>query len=149
MKVRIECNNEDYTRIRKLFEDNGFEICNNAKFLFSEIGFKSENVTAYDNDGVKHYINLSEVVLIESSEYKNVLKNIDGSSLFVHDNLYYFESRQFNHTLIRINKSQVINYKLIKKVSALVNSRLKLTMRSNEVVYITRTYIREFKNKFR
>ena len=148
MKVRIECNKEDYVKIRQIFESNGFEISTDARFVFTEIGFKKENIRGYDISGDKHIVDLNNVIIIQTGDYKNIVKTITNLELFTDENLYYFETNQFSHALIRINKSQIINLNHIVKVSYMVNSRLKLTLRNKDVVYVTRPYIKAFKTKF-
>lgn len=148
MKVRIDCNKEAYTKIKQMFKENGFEICNDANFLFTEIGFKKESIRAYDSSGETNIIDVNDIIIIETSDYKNIVKTSCETLLYVYEKLYYFEADHFSHLLIRVNKSQIINLKHIIKVSFMVNSRLKLTMRNREIVYVTRTYIRIFKNVF-
>lgn len=148
MKVQIECNKEEYKKIRQMFEKNGFEICDDAKYLFTEIGFKKRSIIAHDLSGEKHIVKVSDILIIEASDYKNIVKTSSKSLLYVYEKLYYFESNHFSQSLVRVNKSQVVNTKRIIKVSFMVNSKLKLTMENKEIVYVTRTYIKYFKNIF-
>jgi len=149
MKINIICKTEDYDRFRKLFEKNGFKVTDDsAKYRFEEIGYNSNKIHGYDYQGNRIIIEIDDIILFEADVNKSNVKLGNGNICFVREKLYHFEVKHYNGVFVRVNKSQVINLTKIKKISPQINSRLKLTLSNGEVVYVTRTYIREFRESF-
>jgi hypothetical protein len=109
MKVKIVCSESYFDVIKRIFEENGFDICEDAQFLFSEIGYRQEQVFAYSQSGEKTLININEIVQIETLENRVIFKMSDSSSYNSSQKLYSFQPNQFSEGLIRVNESQVIN----------------------------------------
>ncbi|MBU1094666.1 MAG: LytTR family transcriptional regulator [Firmicutes bacterium] len=145
MKVKIICKEENYDKFRNIFEDNGFIISDIADYYFIEVDFQRKQIIGCDFKGNRIYANLNEICLVQANTYKNKVLLKNGSELFVNENLNFFEADIYSEIFIRANKSQVVNISEIRKISPQINSRVKLTLKNNEIVYITRTYVSKFK----
>lgn len=145
MKVKITCKQEEYDKFKKLFESNGFTVSDEAKYYFIDISFKKDKMLCYDYEGVKHFIEFNEICLIEADHYKNHIYLRNGMKLLVNEKLYEFEADEYCNDLIRVNKSQIVGLASIKKVSPQFNSQLKLTLVEGTSVYVSRTYINNFR----
>lgn len=149
MKINIICKTDDYDRFKKLFEKNGFEVTDDiARYKFEETGFNSNKIIGYDYNGNKIIVEIDNIILLETNVNRTGVKLDSGDICFAREKLYHFEVKQYKDVFVRVNKSQVINLTKIKKVSPQFNSRLKLILSNGEVVYVSRTYIRKFRELF-
>jgi len=128
-----------------MFESNGFTVSEEAEYHFKEINYKICKMIGFDYEGVKHFLDFKDVCLIESDTYKNKITLSNGMKLFLNEKLYEFETDEYTDDFIRVNKSQIVGLSCIKKVSPQINSRLKLMLINGTVVYVSRTYIHNFR----
>jgi len=146
MKIKITCREENYEKFKNFFEEHGFVLSDEEEYQFIEVDFQRHQIICLDFKGNRIFTDLNEICLIEADTYKNRAILKDGSELLINENLSYFENRDYNSIFARINKSQVVNLSEIKRISPQINSRYKLTLKNNNIVYVSRTYIKKFRN---
>jgi DNA-binding LytR/AlgR family response regulator len=124
----------------------GVSISDNPTHIFMEVAYEQDFFKVKNDDGDIMFINLDDIYLIESfgnsvelKTYKNIYK--------IKEKLYEIENMYLRNKLVRINKSQIVSLSKIAKLSPLINSKLKLKMLNNDIVYVTRSYKRDFLNK--
>ena len=58
-----------------------------------------------------------------------------------------YETEEFGQFgLVRINKSYVVNVFKVITITPQLNSKIKLRMKNNDIVYVNRTYLKAFKH---
>ncbi len=62
----------------------------------------------------------------------------------INDTLENLEKNLPQNDFVRISKSTIIHRKAIHKISPSFQMRFKLTMKNNDVVYVTRSYYYSF-----
>jgi len=146
MRVKIECYEKDFKKYADLFEKMGIEVSNDPTHLFKDLSYQPNGIDVYDEDGKHTLYHLSDIYLIETSGRKySVITN--SKTYFTNEKLYEIETGEYSNDFVRVNKSQIISLSKIKKISPLLNSKLKIRLVNDKVVYVTRTYIHSFKKK--
>lgn len=145
MKVKLICRDEAYKKAKVMFEENGYQIDDEYDFLYLERDHQQSKLVCQDYNGCKVICSIDEIKLIESDSYKNRVILKDGDVLLTNENLSYFESEVFLMKLIRVNKSQIVGVSSIRKLSPQLNSRVKLTLNDNTKIFVTRTYVKKFR----
>lgn len=144
MKVKLICKKENFLTYKNLFESIGVEITENATHIFKELDVEYRNITALDFDGNTVLIEYDDVYLIES--YGKIVEVKTFSKTFrIKKKLYQVQSLVEEFGFVKINKSQIIAVSKILKVSPQLNSRLRVDLKNNERVYVSRTFIRDFR----
>lgn len=145
MKIKLICNNEMFTKMKKVFESNGFELSDDPDFIFLEREFQKSKIICQDNSGNQVFVGIDEVILINADSYMNIVILKDNYKVYFNGALSFFDNEEYKGNLIRVNKSQVVNIAFIRKVKPQINSRLKLVLKNEEVVYVSRTYLKKFR----
>ncbi|KPU45490.1 sensory transduction protein LytR [Oxobacter pfennigii] len=129
VEITIKCNNID-ERLEKLLSS--------LRLYGSAIsGKKDDKVYFLKPEDVFYFDTVDEKVFIYTSDcvYETVLK------------LYEIEERFFGTSIIRVNKSTVLNLMKIDYVSPLINGRIQAVLQNGEKAIISRQYVPYFKNK--
>lgn len=92
--------------------------------------------------GSKH-LDINEVLYFESYDDQTTCITLEGS-YDINNKLYELCDELNLRKIIRISKSHIINILKIKKLKKHPNYRAKLTMTDNSVLYVNRTYLKEF-----
>lgn len=146
MKVKIICGTQNFDKYKEMLTNGGFEIVEDANLLFKEIDYRQSTVIGIDNDGSSKIISYNDIFLIESFAHKIVL-HTSNKEYLIKEKLYEIEGIFEEENIIRINKSQIITKEKILKIVPQFNSRIKLILKNNMVVYVTRMHLINFRNK--
>lgn len=98
------------------------------------------------NDNEKILISPDDVFYVESVDNKTFVYT-DDAVMESQDTLFYIENKYSDMGLIRIGKSQLVNLHHIKKLKSIMNSRIEITLESDERLVVSRHYARAFKSR--
>lgn len=143
LKVKIICANEKYKEIENKLKKAGFEISDDADFVFKDLEFKQSSFIGYANE-LYEVIELNRIIYFEAFDHDVYIKTKE-KTFKIKEKLYEVELLLIENGFIRINKSQVININAIKTIKPSLNSRMNLIMKNNELLYVTRVYTQKFK----
>lgn len=146
MRVKIECKEEDYQNYVDMFKEMGIEVSDNATHLFKDLRVSSTNINVFDAYGKHILFDWSDIYMMESTG-RNVSILMKDQTYYTNMKLYELEAIIQDSDFLRINKSQIISCSKIRKVSPMLNSKLKVFLKNDMVVYVNRTYLSQFKNK--
>ena len=129
VEITIKCNNID-ERLEKLLSSIRLYSSTISGKKDDKIYFlKPEDVYYFDTVDEKGFIYTANEV------YETSLK------------LYELEERFVGTSIIRVNKSTILNLMKIEYVSSLLNGRLEAVLQNGEKVIISRQYVQAFKTK--
>lgn len=97
-------------------------------------------------DGETHFLLPGEVFYAESVDGKVFLYTA-GSVLEAHQSLCALLDRYEEAGLVRIGKSQLCNLFQVAKLKSLPNSRVEITLKSNERLIVSRHYVQSLKER--
>lgn len=143
MKIRIVCKNENYEKYKTILEKAGFTISNDANLLFREEDYLQDSFVG-EVDGNYEIITYQDVLYFESFGH-DIYMHILNNNLRIKEKLFEIEAMLTDKGFIRINKSQIINKFMIKKIVPTFNSRFILIMKNNDELYVSRSYKTLFK----
>ncbi|QVK20107.1 LytTR family transcriptional regulator [Mycoplasmatota bacterium] len=95
------------------------------------------------NERSKKDIPLNKIIFITANDDDVYIKTLEGYFKIL-EKLYYFEEST-KLGFLRVSKSFVVNITKIRELSPLFNSKIKLRMIDGELIYVNRTYVRNFK----
>lgn len=149
MKFFVNAKDEINNKLKELFKESEIEIVENeedADYIISRNVRDYEDITIVGENeyGRKSDIRLDEICYFETVGRDVYLTTIDDSYK-IKERLYEVEELTENLKFIRVSKSHIVNVKMIKNVKSDFNSRYKLIMENDEKVFVTRTYIKEFR----
>lgn len=125
-----EGENEIILKCKKLDEEM-LEILE----LLKERSFK---IPAKTDEGI-YMAEPNEIYYIETIEGKTFIYTKDVV-IKVNFSLIELETKYMSFGFTRINKSQIVNIYYIKSLKALINSKIKLTLKSDEQLILSRHY---------
>ncbi len=143
MDIKVICKKENYDLYVKKLESAGFKIKHDADLTFKEDSFIQDTLIGKHNDSYE-IIHYSKIVMVESFGHDIFLHTID-KELIIKEKLYEIEGIFEEKGLIRVNKSQIVIKAHIVEIKPLLNSKLRLNMRNNITIYVTRNYQIRFK----
>ncbi|NLK28781.1 MAG: LytTR family transcriptional regulator [Clostridiales bacterium] len=94
----------------------------------------------------KFLLQPDDVFYVEAVDNKTFVYTKDAV-LETQDTLNNIENKYYNVGLIRIGKSQLVNLNHIKKLKSISNSRIEVTLESDERLVVSRHYARMFKSR--
>jgi DNA-binding LytR/AlgR family response regulator len=145
MKVKIYCQTNKRDTIEAMLRNGGFEISEQGEYEFIETNFYFQTLIGIDNEKNHCFIALSDILYIDSSGRDIVIHTEEG--IFrINETLENLERKLPPNDFSRISKSTIIRRTAIKKISPSFQMRLKVTMKNNDSVYVTRTYYYNFIN---
>ncbi|MDD4000233.1 MAG: LytTR family DNA-binding domain-containing protein, partial [Bacilli bacterium] len=121
----------------------GFKVVQDASLVFKESDFQQSFFVAKKDDQYE-IINHEEVVFIESFG-RDVYLYTSKDTYQIKQKLYEIEGEYADYGFIRINKSQIVNKNYILKIKPLFNSRIKIILKNNQALEISRNYVDNFK----
>ncbi len=92
-------------------------------------------------------INEDDVDYIESFKENIYLQDRFGKQFELKGPLYQIEESLEGYSFCRISKSYLCNLRQIRYIKTLYNQKLELTLKSNVKLEVTRSYLKEFKNR--
>lgn len=143
LKVKIVAKIENYHKYKKMLEESGFIVSEDANLIFKEKDYQSDSFLGKKEEKFE-VIHYSKILYVESFGHDVYLKTLSEDFL-VKERLYEVESILSEHKFIRINKSMIVNKYGIKEIIPSLNSRLTLIMKNEDVLYVTRSYLQIFK----
>lgn len=144
MKVKVVCSNEKYDMYKEKLEKAGFIVTDDASLAFVDYEDKVQLINA-KKDGDLYRVPIEKILFVESYGHE-ISINLMDDTYYVREKLYELEIELKDYKFIRINKSQIINVGKIKKMKALLNYRIKITLINDKVVYVSRNYYYAFKD---
>ncbi|WP_294468698.1 LytTR family DNA-binding domain-containing protein [uncultured Anaerofustis sp.] len=103
--------------------------------LLKERSFK---IPAKTDEGI-YMTEPNEIYYIETIEGKTFIYTKDNV-MEINYSLMELETKYMSFGFTRINKSQIVNIYYIKSLKALINSKIKLTLKSDEQLIVSRHY---------
>jgi DNA-binding LytR/AlgR family response regulator len=145
MKIKLNVDPTHYDEIKKILEEKGFELDENASYVLSENKIQYLNVK--DEKQNKTNIAIHDIVYIES--YGHELKVYTSNNVYKsNDRLYQVLEKLESHQFIRISNSVIIARNKIKYIKPTFSMKFILTMSNGNQVDVTRTYYYMFKEEF-
>lgn len=147
MKIKLICPSDEYETLQKKITDLGFNIVDyDYDYLLIKGDSHDGYLTGKMTNNEKVRIKLSEIYYIESYDGKCFL-NIMDHRFEISEKLYQIESYFHQSDLIRINKSQIVSLDKIAKISPQFNSTIKIRLKNNHILFVSRSYLPLFKEK--
>lgn len=141
--IKVICKKENYDLYVKKLKSAGFTINPDAELTFKEDSFIRDTLIGRLNESYE-IIHYSKIVFVESFGHEIILHTMDKEFL-LKERLYEIEGMFEGKGLVRVNKSQIVNRAHITEIKPSLNSRLRLKMRNNEIIDVTRSYQVRFK----
>jgi two-component system response regulator LytT len=143
MEVKIICRKENYEKYKQMLEKGGFKVVEDASLVFRETDFVQSYFIGKKDEQFE-FINYDQVVYIESYG-RDVFLYTENEIYQIKQKLYEIEGEYADFGYIRINKSQIVNKAYIIKIKPLLNSRIKIILKTNQSLEVTRNYVDNFK----
>ena len=145
MKVKIYCQTDKKDEIKTMLQNGGFEISEQGEYEFIETNFYCQTLVGIDNEKNQCFIELSDVLYIDSSGRDIVIHTEEG--IFrINETLENLERKLPPNDFSRISKSTIVRRTAIKKISPSFQMRFKVTIKNSDAVYVTRSYYHNFIN---
>jgi two-component system LytT family response regulator len=100
-------------------------------------------------DGEKcWFVKITDIRIFESvGNYSKVY--FDDKKPMIHRSLSFLENKLDENIFFRINRSQIINLSFIEKLDTWFNGKLKITLKTGEVMEVSRRRSNMIKEKFK
>jgi len=92
-----------------------------------------------------HFISWSKVYLIESMDNYARLY-FDNKKVFLKSSLNQLEKKLDEAVFFRINRAQIVNMRFVEKISTTLNGRIRITLKTGEVLEVSERQSVKFKN---
>jgi len=92
-----------------------------------------------------HFISWSKVYLIESMDNYARLY-FDDKKVFLKSSLNQLEKKLDEAVFFRINRAQIVNMRFVEKISTTLNGRIRITLKTGEVLEVSERQSVKFKN---
>jgi len=142
LKITVEESN-DYNDIEISIKCQNMN--DDLEKLISTIQLFSHNIMG-KSEGKTYFIQLENILYFDTVDEKVFIytkERVYETSL----RLYEIEE-MFNETsVIRVNKSTILNLVKIDQVSPMLNGRIKAILQNGETIIISRQYVLKFKKK--
>ena len=146
LKIKLEVSKEKYIEIKEKMLSLGFELDDDADFIFSEKNCCLEYI-ACKKDDESHHLNTEDIVFIESMGHDIIIHTMKDEYK-CSDRLWQLEKSLNPSKFLRISNSVIINRKRIKRIKSALGQKFLLTMEDGSNVDVTRSYYYMFKNEF-
>lgn len=144
MKVKLICKDKNEKIYSEMLIKGGFVVSDDYDLLLKEVDYEEEYILGKKDDYTKKII-IKDVFLVESFGHKVYVITNDKQYQSSHK-LFEFEHKYERQGFFRVNQSQIINLKHIKKIKPLINYKIKVILDNGSIVYVTRSYYHKFKN---
>lgn len=143
MKVKVFCKDDKKDEIENMLRSGGFEISEQGDYEFIEKNFSIQTLMGTDEEKNQCIVDLEDVLYIDSIG-RNIVIHTGQTLLRISETLEKLEKNLPVKDFVRISKSTIIRRNAISKISPSFQMRFKLTMKNNDVVYVTRSYYYNF-----
>ncbi|KUO73080.1 MAG: hypothetical protein APF77_20645 [Clostridia bacterium BRH_c25] len=142
MKINIE-QSSLYNEVEITIKCNSID--ESLEKLISSLRLYSSTISGKKDDKV-YFLRPEDVLYFDTVDEKVFIYTAD--SIFETSlKLYEIEERFIGTSIIRVNKSTVLNLIKIDYVSPLLNGRIQAVLQNGEKVIISRQYVSAFKKK--
>ena len=142
MKIIIEQSNI-YSEVEITIKCNSID--ESLEKLISSIRLYSSTISGKKDDKI-YFLKPEDVLYFDTVDEKVFIYTVDN----VYETnlkLYEIEERFSDTSILRVNKSTVLNLIKIDHVSPLLNGRIEAMLQNGEKVIISRQYVPAFKSK--
>ena len=143
MKLKLRLNKSTIDFVQEELLKKEIEIAEDAKLILTEEDYTGETIECKDAEGIV-YVNTEDICYMESV----------GHDVYVHTNdrkyrtkyrIYQLEGLLPPDRFIRISNSIIIKRNAIRHIKPALSSKFYLTLKTGDVVDVTRTYFHKFK----
>lgn len=142
MKVKLIAKQENYSKLKHMLEQGGFEVSDDANLVLKDIFDEAYFLGEQEHEMMP--ILYQDILYIESYG-RYIYVNTISEFIRVKNRLYEVEKSLEGLDFIRISKSVIINKTGIQKIIPIINGRFDLIMKNNENVTVTKSYRHSFK----
>jgi len=142
MKVKLIAKQENYSKLKHMLEQGGFEVSDDANLVLKDIFDEAYFLGEQEHEMIP--ILYQDILYIESYG-RYIYVNTISEFIRVKNRLYEVEKSLEGLDFIRISKSVIINKTGIQKIIPIINGRFDLIMKNNENVTVTKSYRHSFK----
>lgn len=143
MLFKIMARKENYEKYKKMLEQGGFIVSDDADLVLKELNSTIDNIVGKYRDRYE-FIPYQEIVYIESFGHDVICYTLE-KEYAIKEKLYEIEGLFEDKGFIRINKSCIVNKWQIKEIRPSFNMKLILIMKNNHKLEVTRSYYYQFK----
>ena len=143
MRLKLRLNKSTIDSVQEELLKKEIEIAEDAKLILTEEDYTGETIECKDAEGIV-YVNTEDICYMESV----------GHDVYVHTNdrkyrtkyrIYQLEGLLPPDRFIRISNSIIIKRNAIRHIKPALSSKFYLTLKTGDVVDVTRTYFHKFK----
>jgi len=145
LRIRLECSPKNEQELKKILEEVGFTIHNEANLILTEKSIKSKFIFGTIDNEIK-LIHPGDVIYIESLNNEIVIHTLENQYIGRHK-LYEYEGVYESDGFLRVHKSFVININKINSIKSTFNSKFLLEMCNKDKVEVSRSYYHKFKEE--
>jgi len=142
---RVKCFRKN--EIECFLQEKSIVIKEEAEYLITDNNHNLKHKLLAINNSSYEIIDYSDIHYIEAIQ-NSVFCITKDAKLVIQYKLYELEEILEDYFFIRIHKSFLVNLKMINKVIPESNSKFTLVMNNNDQIYVSRRYIKEFKDYF-
>lgn len=136
--------------VQILENENKLQVIIKCKQADEQISRLKSHIELFENkiqaksEGKHQFVKAMDVLYFESVDNR-VFLYTEESVMEVAQRLYELEDVLSEKDFVRISKSQIVNINKIKALKPELNRTILATMCNGEQLYISRKYVREFK----
>lgn len=149
IRIKVRVSDEHREEIVSALTVGGFEVCEEADFLLSEINNQMNHVSVRSSEGKKIYIPYEQIVYIESFGHDVIIHTTENTEYVTASRLYQLAEALDKSRFLRVSNSVIISKEHVKKIKPALSMKFVLTMSDQTLVDVTRTYYNSFKEFFR
>jgi len=142
LKITVEESN-DYSDVEVTIKCQS--VNEDLEKLISTIQLFSHNIMG-KSEGKTYFIQLENILYFDTVDEKVFIytkERVYETSL----RLYEIEEMFEDTSVIRVNKSTILNLMKVDQVSPMLNGRIKAILHNGETIIISRQYVLNFKKK--
>lgn len=142
MKIKIEidekCPDTEVTVRTKKLTPEVEKLVAILRAVSKQIGVRRQDETIF--------LNTENILYIETVDRKTFVYT--EAETFESDlKLYEIEQELTEHDFLRISKQAVVNIRMIKSLKAEINRKIRVTLKNNEQIIVSRMYADELRRK--
>lgn len=144
MKIKLQVKKENELKYKKILEESGFKITDDANLVLLEELETIDYIIAKNEEDENILVYLNEIVLIETHG-KDILVHTINNKYYLKETLNFYDKLLFPYGFKRISNFSIIHKRSIVKISPALSMKFVLTLKNKMKVDVTRTYYYAFK----
>lgn len=149
MEIQLAVSNERYEELKNVLLQLGITVSDSADLVLHEVNRFADNlIVKGQEDGSRHVVPVSEIIIIESFGHA-VEVHTNRGSYRSSDRLYQLTNLLDPDKFLRISNSVIIAKDKVKQITPSLSMKFSLTMENGKRVDVTRSYYYIFKEAFR